>query len=337
LVFVSFVAGAQTQPQEFTICPNGCQSIALPAGNQLLAEGGTQPNHAGLIGTDVNGDQLAVPFLNGLPSGQAWDGVPFGPVAYALNGRNLYIALSEADPFHSGGPTFIRRAAPAPFAAALIQVTFSADLYFSGPFNLNPQAGAQLLNGQTVTVWDFSGNSVTLVQIASLGVGTHPVGVATLPSAPNTVYVVDSGTKRLLAIDRAAGQVSTVAQFPTAPESLRPFDDHELLVSFFDPAPNASSVWVLDPVAGTSRLLAGSLTAAVDAVSAFSSSVVFVLENTGDPQGLGQVLAVNAAGVVTGTLTDGLNDPTSIWVDEFTGRLFVYSRGDGVVYSVPAR
>jgi len=34
-------------------------------------------------------------------------------------------------------------------------------------------------------------------------------------------------------------------------------------------------------------------------------------------------------------LATGLNDPTSLAIDEATRRLFIYSRGDGVIYSAP--
>jgi hypothetical protein len=33
-------------------------------------------------------------------------------------------------------------------------------------------------------------------------------------------------------------------------------------------------------------------------------------------------------------VANGLNDPARLAIDEFTGRLFIYSRGDGVIYSV---
>ncbi|SPE42073.1 exported hypothetical protein [Candidatus Sulfopaludibacter sp. SbA3] len=335
LVLLSSSGAAQAQPQQFAVCPNGCQSIVLPGGNQLLAEAGAMPNHPQLIGTDPNGDQLSIPFLGGLPSGRASDGAPFGPVAYALDGRNLFIALGEADEFHSGGPSFIKRAPVIPFVCSIIQATFSADVAASGPFILSPANSQQLLNAQAVTLWDFSGNSAALQQIATLGVAAHPSGLATIAGAPNTLFLVDSGTKRLLAIDRATHQVTTVAQFPAKPESLHRFDDRHLIVTLFGAVPDGSAVYLLDPTAGASRSVAGQLNSAVDAVSGCYSGTVLVLENNGDPQGLGQLLAVSSDGTPARVLANGLNDPTNVWIDEFTGRVFIFSRGDGVVYTVP--
>lgn len=323
---------AQAQPDEYTICPNGCQSIVLSGGNQLIAEGGSMPNHAALIAVDPVGDQLSLPFIGGIPSGRAADGAPFGPVAYELDGRNLYFVLGEADQFHSGGPFLIRRARPAAFVSAVIQVSLSADPTMSGPFILTPDASRQLWGGQTVTVQDFSNNTATFTLLATLGAGAHPAGLATLASAPDTIYLIDSATKRLLALDRPSRTVSTVAQFPLQPESLRPYDDHQLLVTLFSATAGASEVFLLDPKAGVSHLAAGSLTSTVDAVA--SKGSILVLENSGDWQGLGQLLSIDSNGSAT-VLANGLNDPTSLAIDDFTGRIFFFSRGDGVIYSLP--
>ena len=332
-VWFAAAAFAQNPPQEFTVCPNGCQPIVLSGGSQLIAEGGATANRASLIAVDPAGDQLALPFLGGLPSGRAADGAPFGPVAYALDGRNLYIALGEADGFHSGGPSLINRAAPTALAGSVWQVTLSADPTVSGPFVLRPADGQQVLAGQTVTVWDFSGNSATIQQIANLGPGAQPSAVATLAGIPNRVYVVDSGTKRLLAIDGGTGEAVPVAQFPVKPESLRVYDDHQLLLTLFGAQPGTSSVWLLDPIAGASHLLAGNLDSAVDAIA--RGGTLFVLQNSTGPQGLGRLITVNAGGAIGSVLADGLNDPTTLAIDDFTGRLFFFSRGDGVIYDLP--
>jgi hypothetical protein len=334
-VFCAAAPAQEFSPEEFTPCQGLCQSLVLSGGNQFITENGNAANGARLVGVDERGDQLALPFLGGLPTGVALNGSKFGPLTFSLNGRTLFIALGESDQFHTTGPAF-NRVTPTAFSPSIIQVTFSADPLNSGPFALSAANREELLKGGTVTLTDWSSNTATFSQVAELGSSVHPVGLATLAKFPNQLFVLDSGTKQLREVDLKSHAVRTIAQFPMATESVSALDDHRLLVTFFTPESNASSVWLLDLTLGTSRKLILNLTSAVDAVSRLKSGLFhfLVLENSGGPQGLGQIIDQDQRGNRT-VLTKGLNDPTSLAIDEGTGRLFVYSRGDGVIYSVP--
>lgn len=338
LIFCVGAAAQEVLPNEFTPCQGTCRSLILSGGNQFITENGSFANRASVLFVDQNGDQLAIPFIGGLPTGVALNGSKFGPLAFHLNGNMLYIALGESDEFHTTGPSF-RAVTPTAFSPSIIEVKFSGDPSNSGPFVLSAGNRQELLSGGTVTVTDWSNNTATFSRLVDLGAGVHPVGLATLSKFPNELFVVDSGTNQLREVDRNTGEVRTVAQFPTATESVSALDDHRLLVTFFSPEPNGSSVWLLDLSLGTSRKLMVNLTAAVDVVSRLKMGQFnfLVLENKGDPEGLGQVLSVDSSGTKRTVLTNGLNDPTSLALDELTSRLFIYSRGDGVIYSVPLR
>ena len=97
-------------------------------------------------------------------------------------------------------------------------MTFSTDPGDEpGPFFLQPWDRLALLNGQTVTLGD-----ATISRVADLGAGAHPIGIATLPSLPNKLFVLDAGANALLQIDRTTEWVSSLAQFAGTPESVRP-------------------------------------------------------------------------------------------------------------------
>lgn len=353
------VAFAQpAEPFELTPCRTGCQSLVLPDGNQLLAFGANTPNNDSLRLVDQRGDQLVPPFIAGLPSGRTADGSNYGPTAYLLDNKTLYIAIGENDAFHESGPTRIFRTqplsfqplvenerfpgtrpirngpgSPARFDAVILRVVLSDDPGSSGPFRLQAEQSEQLLQGHAVVLTDFANHTATFSNLGSLGLGTRPSGVAILRDVPGTVYVADTGMSRLLSLD-ANGSVSVVAPFPVPPESVHAFGSAALLVSFFNPAPNTSSVWLLNPTQNRARKVTDSVTAAVDAVASTTPSAFFVLENKVDAQGLGAVLRIDAAGATT-VVASSLNDPVSLATDEAAGRLYVYSRGDGVIYTVP--
>ena len=106
-----------------------------------------------------------------------------------------------------------------------------------------------------------------------------------------------------------------VAPFPVPPESVHAFGSTALLVSFFNPSPNTSSVWLLNPTQNRARKVTDSVTAVVDAVASATPSAFFVLENHVDATGLGDVVRIEAAGVST-VVGSGLNDPVSLAADE---------------------
>jgi len=333
-------AGAQQfQASEFTPCPQGCPSVVLSDGSQFIAEGGTRAGHGLIFGVDPVGDQLAVPVISGLPTGMAADGIGYGPVALALDGDNLYIAIGEGDRFHNAGPLF--RTTPAPFAGFVLQVSFSTDPVNAGPFSLTAANLQSLAAGQSVilnNLFGSVGNTATFRQVAALGSGAHPVGLALSSQAPSKLFVADSALNAVEQIDLTYASVTPFVQFAwgAQPESLRATNGGQLLVALTSPSPNGSSVQEIVPSTGGFQTLIGNLTSAVDAVplSQPGQNTVFVLENSADPQGLGQVLVYNQ--INSGTvLVNGINNPTSVVLDQLAGGLLIYSRGDGIVYSSP--
>ena len=323
----------QLQPNEFTAAQTPGLSLLLTGGNQFIVQNGNTANNGTLLFVDQRGDQLAVPFIGGLPSGITPNGMKFGPLASMLDGNTIYIALGESDEFHSTGPRF-RFGARTSFSAPIVKVTVSTDPAKAGPFLLTAATRQDLLSGLPVTLADSSNNHATFSLVADFGTGAHPVSLAVTPNAPDSLFVVDSASNRLLDIDLTNGATRTLTVFPSTPESVRALGP-QLLVTVFSPLPNDSSVWSVDPVSGHAHIIVPQLTSAVDAVvqSKTGQNSVLVLENRADPNGSGRVLKVNSTGTVTTVLTDGLNDPTGLTIDETTGSLFIYSRGDGIIYS----
>jgi len=85
-------------------------------------------------------------------------------------------------------------------------------------------------------------------------------------------------------------------------------------------------------VTSTSRSVKGISSTARDQLG---QNAFLVLEHSGGPKGLGQVLGFDAGATTRTVIATGIDDPTSLSIDELTGRLFISSRGDGVIYSVP--
>jgi hypothetical protein len=330
-------ARAQTlQPEQFTICGVPCESLVIPGGS-FVTENGNFANHATLIATDERGDQLAVPFINGLPSGRAADGTLYGPTAYALQGRNIYIAVGEADRFHSTGPNFSRRLPAAPFSDVVLQLSLASDPENAGLFLLTPAELQHVLGGQRVTLTaTFGTNTAEISRLAVLGSGIHPSGIAVLRNAPGEVFVTLSGSNRLVQVNAASGAVKTIAQFPATPESVRSFGVGQLLVTLFSDTANASSVWVVDPLTGQSQPFLTKLNGAVDAIARNKTgeNAFLVLEHSGGPGGLGQVVGIDSNRTTRAVIATGLNDATSLSFDETIGRLYISSRGDGLIYSL---
>ena len=334
-VLVCF-AGLQAQPvqlDEFTPCRNGCQSVVLAGGNQFVIQGGNGVNSGTLLFIDSMGDQA--PMILGLPAGNASDGTKFGPIALAQDGNNLYLTFGEADQFHSTGPLRNLPLTPTQFSGFVIQVVFSTDpANEPGPFYIQQWDREAILIGTPVTL-TAGANTATISRVATLPAGAKPVGIAKITSAPKQLFVVDSGSNLLLAIDQTSGVVSTLLQFPGTPENVRPYAADQLLVSLFG---RVNSVWVVNPITADSRVLTGGLSSVVDAIALHASekTSVYVLENSADEQGLGQLVLVDSTGPKS-VLVNALNDPASLSIDEATGRLFIYSRGDGVIYSIAVR
>jgi hypothetical protein len=327
--------GQQAQLDEFTPCRNGCQSLPVSGGNVLVPEGGNFANTDRVVFADHRGDQLALPVIGGLPTGKVPNGTKYGPTAYALLGRTLYIAIGENDQFHSTGPNFNARVMPAPFTPIVIQVKFSADPANAGPFLLQPAERQMLLSGLPVTLMGFSNTTATFSRLAALDPGAHPSGIAVLPTK---LFVVDSGTHVLLQIDRNSGLVTPFLQLTASPdmkaENIRAFSG-KLLITFFSATANQSSVQLVNPVTGQQTKLIGNLTSAVDVAPRPGRGQFIALENSVGGQGLGQVLLLDASGTPTAVLASGLNDPTSLTLDEANDRALVFARGDGVIYSIP--
>jgi hypothetical protein len=188
LIFCAGAVAQEVLPTEFTPCQGICRSLILPGGNQFITENGSFANRGSLLFVDQNGDQLALPFIGGLPTGVALNGAKFGPLAFNLNGNTLYIALGESDQFHTTGPSF-RAVTPTAFTPSIIQVKFSTDPSNSGPFVLTAGNRQELLSGGTVTVTDWSNNTATFSRLVDLGASVHPVGLATLSKFPNELFV----------------------------------------------------------------------------------------------------------------------------------------------------
>jgi hypothetical protein len=237
--------------------------ILGPSGTLLVTENGKTPN-SGRISIIAQGGARR-DLIDGLPSGlSAPNNEPDGANALLLNGNALYLAVGEGDTFVNGtkqGTTLVNPAGPSsPIFDSILQFTFSQSPdRIQTPFTLQLADQSTLLDGNTVTLSNSSGDQATVTLRATFRYrpdpvaiyrNSHPYGLAQLDSEPGHLYMNDAGLNSVVQIDTQTGRAKTVAHFanvpnlgpigpPTAeavPTSVRSYGN-QLLVTFLSGFP----------------------------------------------------------------------------------------------------
>ncbi len=279
-----------------TVIATGLQSpaklILTPSGNMLVSETSLNPNAGRISYVTRAGTRRSL--FESMPSGTDVVGGGAGPSAMALNGRRLYISTGPGDIERMGATpgTSIHNPAgvSSPIFCSILQADFSQDIdVVGGTFQMTPQHGRTLADGNAVELSDGAGSTARLSLLARFPISepdpnliyrfSNPWGIALSPDGL-TLYVTDASTNSLAAVDTTTGRWRRIVRFPPSmnpgpvgppvldavPTSVRIYGD-QLLVSFLSGFPfvnQGTRVSVVTPSTGTVEPFLNFLTSAVD-------------------------------------------------------------------------
>ncbi len=342
--------------------------IFSPKDNLLVAEQGTATPNTGRISIiDPNSGAVRT-LLRGLPSALNLIGAepaPSGPDGLAMRGRTLYVTIGSGNATLPGPVPGSEKPNPHPASrlfSSVLEVHFSAELEMNtSGFRLGPEDRAALARGETLTLGDGPGGSLTVRLVTNFPdyvaaprpdfpenvVSSNPFGVVV---RDGSLFVVDASLNLIADVNANSGASSTLVHFASVPNTLQTgpptvqpvpdsirFFGNDLLVPYLTGFPfgfGAASVQLVDLPGGDYHPLISGLTSAIDVLPLDSrtnaASQFLVLEFGG--AGLSQPgrLLRFAFPKGRGTVISGcLITPTSMALDECSNALFITEIGTG--------
>ncbi len=326
-------------------------------GNLLVSESGTGAQGSGRISiVDPSGNRRTL--LDGLPSALIF-----------MSGRTLYVAMGVGDVVIAGPCPGSDRPNPSgpssPIFSSVLAIQFSATVERSTTgFTLTPADEQALADHQTVTLSNDSGQ-ITIRMVANFPdyvpfpIPCFPDNVQhsnpfQLVAVEDTLYVTDGGRNLAWAVNLLTESFSPLVAFPDIPNPLYPalggpflqavptgiaaFDD-QLLVTLFRGAPfptGVSTAEQIDPTTGGDTPL---ITGRTDAIGILpmktrSATSYLVLQYaSAGPffQGPGLVLRFDDPASPPMVIANCLTHPTSMTLNERTGKLYVTEEAGRVV------
>jgi len=342
--------------------------IDTPTGHFLVSESGTATPNSGRISIfDSTGNRRTL--ISGLPSGLSM-GSALGPAGLELQGRTLYVAITEGNSVMPGPlpGTIVPNPNPSsPLFSSVLALRFSANVERTTEgFSLTLADQFALLNGQTLTLSNGRGDTLTVELVVDFpNYVPNP-----LPNFPGNVrnsnpfsltvfrgdlYVANAGLNAVFGVDLQSGAVRTVTTFAPIPNPLFPFGppvsdavpdsirvfENQFLVPLlvgFPFAPNVSSVRIVDPRSGINQIFIGGLTRSIDIlpVKQRGSTGFLVLEYSTDflSGAPGRLLFFASTSATPTVVAGGLLGPTNMARDEKTGDVFITEIGSGRIIRV---
>jgi hypothetical protein len=339
--------------------------MLTPEGNLLVAETLGAPNMGRISIIDPDGNRRTL--IDGLPSGIDPEGGPTGPTGLDMRGRTLFVAIGSGDGTLAGpipGTELPNPNPSSPILSSVLMIHFSADVEKStAGFSLTLADQAALASSGSLTLNNGRGDKMTVELLAnfpnyvsdplpffSANVRhSNPFGLA---AAGKDIYVADGGMNSVVKVNVATGNTQTVTTFPPRPNPL-PFGppvieavpdgirivNGQLLVTLltgFPFVPGLSEVRAVDVATGTSSVLIGGRSSAIDVVEGKSKGAntqYYVLEFSTNylSNAPGQLLLFQSPTASPTVIAGGLlspsgmaRDPVSrdIYIAEiFTGRI----------------
>lgn len=337
-------------------------------GNLLVSEAGNGPNSGRLSLVDRT-TRTRRTLVDGLPSaifaGGNGENSPSGPAGLAIAGSIVYVTITNGDSVLAGpipGTEVPNPTPSSPILSSLLAISSQRPLDLtSGGFTLLPSHHARLKSGETVTLSNGTGESMTVrlvVDFPNFSVEprpdfpqnvrlSNPFGVV---AVGQTLYVVDASQNLIRRVDANSGEYTTLTAFgkianPTpvgppfidaVPNSLR-LRGNDLLVTTLTGFPfpaGAAEVRRVDRVSGANEAFVGGLSSAIDSAPLGDApqSPLLTLEFSVNmtQQAPGRLRVVQPGGAMT-TIADNLITPTSVLVDRRNGDIFVTLLGPGVI------
>jgi hypothetical protein len=257
-----------------------------------------------------------------------------------------------------------------PIMSSVLAIHFSAQAEkITAGFTLSPADHQTLASGRKLTLSNGGGDRVEielvadlpnyvanpLPQLAANVQLSNPFGIV---AVANRLYVTDGGRNRVWEIDIPTGSVAELAAFPSVPNPLFPtvgppmsdavptgiaHSDGQLLVTLFRGAPFApgtSTVQQIDVPTGNQAPFISGLKTAIDVLPLRQRNETdyLVLQHSSGPApffgGPGLVLRFDEPGGSPVVITDCLNRPTAMVLDDRARTLFVTELTTGRVVAV---
>ena len=346
----------------------------------LVTEAGTlAPNTGRLSRIDrVTGARQTL--ISGLPSGvnTAPTVTPpevSGPSSLLLHGRVLYMTISTGDAVIRGGGFEIPNPNPSsPIFASVLQIRVPGNWeHLTSPFALVLANQTALANGETVTLTNADGQTLTIKMIVNL-----PNSVPNpLPTNPNNhrqsnlfgierwqrqLYVVDASFNLIYRINEADGSFETFVTFPSRPNP-GPFGPpmieavpdsvhrvgNRLMVTLLTGFPfvaGLAEVRAVDLKDGGHEVLISGLTTAIDSLRVGDDDAASFAPGDGASfytlefstnflaQAPGRLRFYAAPDAAPVNVLSNLITPTSMARDSGSGDLFITNIGPGTITRV---
>jgi hypothetical protein len=342
-------------------------------GNLIVSETGTFAAHSGRISILAT-DGTRRTLIDGLPSGINDVSEPAGPAGIVMRGRTIYLLIGAGDSVLPASiPTrhLVNPNVSSPIYSSVLAIHFSANVEKrTAGFTMSAADQQTLADGGRVILSNGGGDTIEIQMVAdfpdyvpdplpgnpTLVRGSNPFALSLVA---DSLYVTDGGRNLLFDVDLATGSSSILTTFPQVVNPVPGFApmidavptgityaDGELLVTLFRGVPfpaGTSTVMRVDPSSGAQSPLIGGLKTAIGVArtDVAGAGGYLVLQHSSGPApffgGPGVLLAFASPAASAQTLADCLARPTTMWVDERSGVVYVAEMLSGrvVVLSIP--
>ena len=359
LAFLISTARANAQTSVFaTGLSQPAKIILTPEGNLLVAETVGAPNAGRVSIVDRFGNRRTL--IDGLPSGiSAEGGGPSGPSGLDIRGRTLFVSIGEGDGTLPGpipGTEVPNPSPSSPILSSVLAIQFSAaaEKRISG-FTLSLADHFTLAGGGDVELNNGHGDKIAVELLADFANyvsnplpffppnvrHSNPFGLVV---GGNSVYVADGGMNSVIKVNIVTGNAQTLTTFPpqvnplpfgppvidAVPDGIQIINGELLvtLLSGFPFIPGFSEVRSVDVTTGTSTVLIGGRSSAIDVAEGKTrrgTTPYYVLEFStnflaGAP---GQLLLFQSAAAVPTVVAGGLISPSGMVRDAATGDIYI--------------
>ena len=328
-------------------------------GNLIVSETGTFTAHSGRISIlDPGGTRRTL--LDGLPSGINDVNEPAGPAGIVMRGRTMYVLIGIGDSVLAAPIPTRHLANPnvsSPIYSSVLAIHFSASVEkTTAGFTMSTADQQTLAGGGRVILSNGGGDTIEIELVAdfpdyvpeplpgnpAIVRGSNPFALALVA---NRLYVTDGGRNLVWDVDLATNTSTILTSFPQVANPVPGFApmidavptgitavDGELLVTLFRGVPfpaGTSTVMRVDASTGAQSPLIGGLKTAIGVAKSDLAGAggYLVLQHSSGLGpffgGPGVLLAFASPSATPQTLANCLARPTTMWVDEGSGVVYV--------------
>jgi hypothetical protein len=328
-------------------------------GNLIVSETGTFTAHSGRISILEPGGARRT-LIGGLPSGINDVNEPAGPAGIIMRGRTIYVLIGIGDSVLPAPIPTRHLANPnvsSPIYSSVLAIHLSANVEkTTAGFTMSTADQQTLASGGRVILSNGGGDTIEIELVAdfpdyvpeplpgnpAIVRGSNPFALAL---AGSRLFVTDGGRNLVWDVDLATNTFSILANFPQVANPVPNFPpmidavptgieyvDGELLVTLFRGVPfpaGTSTVMRIDPATGAQTPLISGLKTAIGVAKSDLAGAggYLVLQHSSGPApffgGPGVLLAFASPTSTAQTLANCLARPTTMWLEERSGVVYV--------------